>query len=235
MINSTSSGIAFSINPTNNKNSIVIEAIDGQGEAIVSGAVTPDIYEVDKENLSIKSKIINNQKFKIIKNLQTIEDNNNSQKISDEKIIELSKVISEIENKYGYPVDVEWAIEDDILYILQARPITTNKPLSKESQTLLNRIIDKKNWEFLWLREFSWFVENTEVYATTKEYQDKFLGFNIATKNRLCINGDEYTLADDSDYENNKLNQYCIVKNFFELMAINYFSCRIKIFHKSGF
>ena len=77
-----------------------------------------------------------------------------------------------------------------------------------------NKIIDKKNWEFLWLREFSWFVENTEVYATTKEYQDKFLGFNIVTKNRLCINGDEYTLADDSDYENNKLNEYCIDKSF---------------------
>ena len=214
MINSTSSGIAFSINPTNNNDEIIIEAIDGQGEAIVSGAVTPDIYEVDKENLSIKSKTTNNQKFKIIKNLQTIEDNNSSQKISDERIIELSKVISEIENKYGYPVDVEWAIEDDILYILQARPITTNKPLSKESQTLLNKIIDKKNWEFLWLREFSWFVENTEVYATTKEYQDKFLGFNIATKNRLCINGDEYTLADDSDYENNKLDEYCKDKSF---------------------
>ncbi len=214
MINSTSSGIAFSINPTNNKNNIVIEAIDGQGEAIVSGAVTPDTYEVNKENLNIISKTINKQKFKIIENLKTIDDNNSSQKLSDDKIIELSKVIIEIENKYGYPVDVEWAIEDDILYILQARPITTNKPISKDTEILLNKVIDKKNWEFLWLREFCWFVENTEVYATTKEYQNKFLGFDIATKNRLCINGDEYTLAYDSDYENDKLNEYCKDKSF---------------------
>lgn len=214
MINSTSSGIAFSINPINNNNNIVIEAIDGQGEAIVSGSVTPDIYEVNKENLNIISKTINNQKLKIIEKLKIIDDNNNFQKITDEKILELSSIIQKIENEYGYPVDVEWAIEDDILYILQARPITTNKPISKNTETLLNKVIDKKNWEFLWLREFSWFVENTEVYATTREYQNKFLGFDIATKNRLCINGDEYILADDSNYENDKLNKYCKDKNF---------------------
>ena len=220
MINSDYSGVAFSINPiNNNKGTIVIEAIEGLGEAIVSGTVTPDCYEINKSNLSIKSKIINNQREKISKNensVDLIKNENSIQKISNEKIIELAEIVKNIEIIYEYPIDVEWAIEDDIIYILQARPITTKNNLNEETINLLNKIIDKKNWEFLWLREFSWFVENTEIYAGTKKYQNKFLGFDLCTQNRLCINGDEYILSADSKYENEKLDIYSKNTNFWK-------------------
>ena len=71
MIQSDISGIAFSINPTNNHlNEIVIEGIFGLGEAIVSGKVTPDTYIVDKKEHTIKSKEIKHQKTKLVKEKQ---------------------------------------------------------------------------------------------------------------------------------------------------------------------
>ena len=209
MINSDSSGVSFSTNPIkSNEDVIVIEAIDGLGETIVSGKVTPDYYEVKKFDYSINIKQINAQTEKSTlkdKQIQTEKINNDKQKISDNQITKLAKIVADIEKLYGFPVDIEWAIEENIIYILQARPITTEVG---DTESVLSKIVNKKNWEFLWLREFAWFVEYTQVHATQKEYQDKFLGFDVATKNRLCINGDEYVLTDDEDYENEKIRAY---------------------------
>ena len=209
MVNSDTSGVSFSIDPIkSNQNTIIIEAIEGLGEEIVSGAVTPDYYEVNKSDYSIKSKQINTQVEKTTledKHTKNEKIDNSEQKITNDQIIEIAQIVGKIEKVYGFPVDVEWAIENNKINILQARPITT---VANNTISLLNRIIDKKNWEFLWLREFAYFVEYTQVHATQKEYQEKFLGFDIATKNRLCINGDEYVLADDADYENDKIREY---------------------------
>lgn len=49
----------------------------------------------------------------------------NLQKFSDEKITELAKLCQKIEEHYGKPQDIEWAMERDKLYITQSRPITT--------------------------------------------------------------------------------------------------------------
>ena len=68
MIQSEVSGVAFSINPTNNNsNEIIIESALGLGEAIVSGKVTPDTYIIDKNKDNIKNKEIKIQKSKLIK------------------------------------------------------------------------------------------------------------------------------------------------------------------------
>src|SRR3989344_1108320 len=64
MVNSTKSGIMFSINPvTNNKEEIIIEGGFGLGEAIVSGSVTPDNYVVNKTALSITQKNLRKQEW----------------------------------------------------------------------------------------------------------------------------------------------------------------------------
>ena len=44
---------------------------------------------------------------------------------TDEQILELSELIIQIENHYGFPVDIEWARENNRFYITQSRPITT--------------------------------------------------------------------------------------------------------------
>ncbi|MCX7955763.1 MAG: phosphoenolpyruvate synthase [Patescibacteria group bacterium] len=138
MIESEKSGIAFSIDPiTNDKNKIVIEAIFGLGEYIVQGKVTPDHYEVDKKSFLILKKEIKNQSVKLVKsNIDNKEVRlgklGKKEKLTDEEIIKIALIVSEIEKHYYFPQDIEWAIENNHVYIVQSRPITT----IKENQTI---------------------------------------------------------------------------------------------------
>jgi len=208
MIQSDISGVAFSVNPvTNNTEEVVIEAVKGLGEAIVSGTVTPDSYLINKKNNTIINKDINNQKVKLEKVNGSNEwisiKNGSIQKMPDEKILELAKTVKDIENFYGFPVDVEWAIDNGELFIVQTRPITTVK-----DNSLFNRIKNAGNWTFYVARQFNWFVENTEIYASLAKYQKKTFGFDLATVNYLCLNGDEYALESDFDSFCKKLDNY---------------------------
>ena len=134
MIESEKSGIAFSIDPVNNdKNKIVIEAIKGLGEYIVQGKVTPDHYEVEKGSLTISVKEIKKQHIKFVKKgrgnveVKLNKKEGDGQKISDEEILKLAIFVKDIEKHYYFPQDIEWAIANDTVFIVQSRPITTIK------------------------------------------------------------------------------------------------------------
>ncbi len=133
MIESEKSGVAFSIDPvTNNKNKIVIEAIFGLGEYIVQGKVTPDHYEVDKRSLVITKTEIKKQDVKFVKsNIANKEVKlgkaGSIKKLSDQEIIKIALLVRDIENHYYFPQDIEWAIQNNRVYITQSRPITTTK------------------------------------------------------------------------------------------------------------
>lgn len=140
-IQSEVSGVAFSLNPLNNAyDEVVINASFGLGEAIVSGLVTPDTYIVDKVKNTIIEKKVNEKMLAVclmddggIK--QTQNNNSNEQALTDEQIIALSELVCRVEEYNGKPMDIEWAIEDNKLYLLQARPITTYIPLFPEMLT----------------------------------------------------------------------------------------------------
>lgn len=132
MIQSEVSGIAFSVHPvTQNINELIIEAGFGLGEAVVSGAVTPDSYVVDKILLGLKSVAYAPQQRQLVFNgsentWQTVpEALIHMQKLDTAHILELSKLIIAIEKHYGFPCDVEWAFVDNAFFITQSRPITT--------------------------------------------------------------------------------------------------------------
>ena len=143
MIQSEVSGVMFTIDPvTNNKDSIVIEAIYGLGELIVSGSITPDHFEIDKNSFSIAKKVIAIQEKQLIraksgnKLIFIAKAHQQIQKLEDEKIIELAKVGKLIEKHYFFPQDIEWAYENKRLYIVQTRPVTTFKKQKKEELTV---------------------------------------------------------------------------------------------------
>lgn len=134
MVNSEKSGVMFSINPsTNNESEIVIEAGYGLGEAIVSGAINPDNYIIDKNSLEIKNKIIKDQEWQYVRDDilgRTVKKNLLKEKIgkqilTDKEIIGLAELAKIIEEHYMEPQDIEWAIESGKLYIVQSRPVTT--------------------------------------------------------------------------------------------------------------
>ncbi len=142
MVNSEKSGVMFTINPSNNKSDeIVIEAVYGLGEAIVSGAVNPDFYLVDKGNRDIKKIEVKRQEWGLFRN----EEGENEKKkikaelqqrqILDEKEIkELARLGKKIEEHYKKPQDIEWAIEGEDIFIVQSRAVTTFKPAEKKEE-----------------------------------------------------------------------------------------------------
>lgn len=128
MVFSESSGVVFTVHPlTKDKNRIVVEAGFGLGKAIAEGLINPDIYTVDKQELKILEKKINEQDKKFTRKgvVQIPKSKRCLQKLSDSKIIELAKLCRKIEKHYNFPQDIEWACEKNKLYILQTRPITT--------------------------------------------------------------------------------------------------------------
>lgn len=153
MIESEVSGIVFSVHPvTEDYNQLIIEASYGLGEAIVSGQVTPDSYVVEKNEKNIIEKTVQEKTrglFRSAKggnewiNIATAQIE--KQALTDKQILELSKLITKIENHYGFPVDIEWSLFDDKFYIVQSRPITT---LSKTDRNDNIQKIEENNQNY---------------------------------------------------------------------------------------
>ncbi|MGH9858031.1 MAG: PEP/pyruvate-binding domain-containing protein, partial [Acidobacteriota bacterium] len=53
-----------------------------------------------------------------------LDEEGDSQKLSDEQIIELGNLVGRLEKFFGFPVDVEWALAGGKFYVLQSRPVT---------------------------------------------------------------------------------------------------------------
>jgi len=132
MVESDVAGVVFTVHPvTKSKNQMVIEASWGLGESVVAGKVTPDTYVVDKKNKQILDININIQKTQIkrvgekTKEIKVPKSQAGKQCLPNKKILELTKICQKIENHYGFPQDIEWALEKGKIYIVQSRPITT--------------------------------------------------------------------------------------------------------------
>lgn len=131
MVDSEVSGVAFSIHPVSKDgNQVMIEAGFGLGESIVSGAITPDTYIVNKKEMFIEEIRVNKQeKMFTRENGKTVEAKvlekiQEEQKLDGEKIIELAEIVKKIEQHYGFPQDIEWAVANNEIFILQSRPVT---------------------------------------------------------------------------------------------------------------
>jgi pyruvate, water dikinase len=141
MADARTSGVAFSIDPSSgDPNVIVIEAAFGLGEVVVAGEVEPDHYVVGKANLDIRSVHIGRKSFMLTRgrasgNLRTdlSPDEAESRVLSDDEIRQVAEMVRSAEDHYGVPQDVEWAFENDDLYIVQSRPVTTGGTTDKRA------------------------------------------------------------------------------------------------------
>lgn len=137
MIPSEVSGILFTANPANGERSeMIVNCSFGLGEAVVSGQVTPDTYIVDRETLTAKETIIGAKEQKIVSDGDQgirMEDVADSEKgkssLSDESLRDLATLAIKVEEEFdNVPQDIEWAVSEDKLWLLQARPITNLPP-----------------------------------------------------------------------------------------------------------
>ena len=147
MIESEKSGVLFTVNPVNKKeNEMQINASFGLGESVVSGRVTADSYIIDKSGKIAQVNIGSKETQIIYGDKETVEvavssDKRKTRALNDREILELMKCGLEIEKHYRMPMDIEWAIKNDIVYILQARAITTLK--NSENDITCNDLIEK--------------------------------------------------------------------------------------------
>ena len=132
LIDAEVAGVCFTCHPvTKDKNQMVIEASWGLGESVVAGKVTPDTYIVDKKDMTILDININEQFTEIkrreegAKEIKVPKSRAGKQCLSEKKILELAIICQRIEALYGFPCDIEWAVEKGKIYIVQSRPITT--------------------------------------------------------------------------------------------------------------
>jgi len=135
MIDSDKSGVIFSKDPVEKSDNIVIEAVFGLGEGIVSGKIKPDHYVVSRAgpgHLKIIKKEIADKKLAVVrdsggnqKDVELTREKSLQQVLSEHELLKLANYAVELEEHYGVGQDIEFGIEGREIYILQTRPITT--------------------------------------------------------------------------------------------------------------
>ena len=134
MVDANKSGVIFSKDPSSRKDNVIIEAVWGLGEGIVSGQISPDRYIVSEDSgeLKLKEKEIAKKKIAITrdssgkKEVVKLKDEISEREVLKEyEIKKLAEIALKLEKHYQKPQDIEFAIEGENLYIVQTRPITT--------------------------------------------------------------------------------------------------------------
>lgn len=139
MVDADVSGVAFTANPMSGEDEVVINAVFGLGEGLVSGELDADLFTV--RNGQIEKQLASKNRalvFDLERGHGTVYksfdvEQSNASSLTDAQIQQLCEVLQIIQNHYGTPQDVEFCFKNDQLFILQARPITT---ISKEPLTI---------------------------------------------------------------------------------------------------
>jgi pyruvate,water dikinase len=130
MVEADVSGVIFSVNPiTESKDEVVINVTYGLGEGIVSGAITPDLFIIHKKTRNIM-KELGLKEYKLVSGFTgitkavTTDKEKNEFSISDETALQLLHLTNRVEQYCRYAVDIEFAIKNENIYLLQVRPVT---------------------------------------------------------------------------------------------------------------
>jgi len=136
MVNSEVSGVLFSSNVLdNNTTQMLINATWGIGETVTDNLIIPDMIILNKNEFKIIRYDIGKKEKRSIQNPNgsgtiLIENDQHSRSIcslTDKQLHQLYDLGLKLENEFNYPQDIEWAIQNDIIFVLQTRPITTLK------------------------------------------------------------------------------------------------------------
>jgi pyruvate,water dikinase len=140
-VDADSAGVAFSLNPLNNcYDEAVINANYGLGESVVSGEIDPDVFVVDKQRREIIDTQLGGKALAITISpgggtVRASRTRSEQASLSTAQVLALTDLLVRIERISQKPVDIEWAIAQGELYLLQVRPITTYLPLPAEMLT----------------------------------------------------------------------------------------------------
>ncbi len=151
MVNPISSGVLYTSGTARGESHMLkVSSIYGLGELLVSGDTIPDVFIIDKKSDSILEKHINRKQYQLInlpeggtRREEISEDKQQSQSISDDTAFKLSSFGKSLEQFFGTPQDIEWALDKDgTLYVLQSRPLGIS--FAPEDETLPAELPDNQ-------------------------------------------------------------------------------------------
>ena len=149
MVDAKAAGVMFTADPiTGDRDKIVIESSWGLGESIVSGIVSPDMFTLEKKSKEIiERKVSSKAKGVFLSDKGSVAHDIEEEKklissLTDEEIIFISNLGEKIETYFNAPQDIEWAVSDDGVSILQSRGITT----IEKDNTLWTRGYSDEYW-----------------------------------------------------------------------------------------
>ncbi|MBI4408905.1 MAG: hypothetical protein HY561_04300, partial [Gemmatimonadetes bacterium] len=135
MVLSEVSGVTFTANPVSgNRGELVIESSWGMGAALVDGRVTPDRYVLAREGLRVRERRIAEKRYMVPARLANGHDERlvpvppelvRREALRPDQVETIARWSVKCEEHFGAPQDVEWAITDGRVHLLQSRPITT--------------------------------------------------------------------------------------------------------------
>ena len=133
MVDADKSGVLFTSHPSTGAPVAILEAAWGLGEAVVSGTVSPDNYVLDRADGELQEFTIADKKIECVRDEETgetverevPEDRREARVLDEEELGRLLELGERVEDHYETPQDVEWAIAEGDVYMLQSRPITT--------------------------------------------------------------------------------------------------------------
>lgn len=134
------SGVLFTVDPVQRRRDrLVVEATWGFGEALVSGLVTPDNYQIDRASGEVLRAFVPPKSIALIgasdrNGLIQIEvpaERRTARVLDEAEITGLVRLGLQVEQFFGAPQDIEWAIADGAIFLLQSRPITTLSSASR--------------------------------------------------------------------------------------------------------
>jgi rifampicin phosphotransferase len=132
LIDAEAAGIVFTADPvTGDDTMIEINAAWGLGEAIVGGQVTPDTITVDRASHRIVRNVINTKAIMTVltdggtTSLPVTRDRQSAPVLTEPQALRLADLAIMVEDRFKYPMDIEWCRRGDQLFVLQARPITS--------------------------------------------------------------------------------------------------------------
>jgi phosphoenolpyruvate synthase/pyruvate phosphate dikinase/protein-tyrosine-phosphatase len=136
MVETHVAGVVFSVNPITGEDEVIINSSYGLGESVVSGLVQGDMYTARKsDGAEIDFPFIGSKRTKIVRNkngdgteqLVVQERDRMRRSLSPDEVAKLAKIARKLEEYFGYPVDIEFAISSGKTEILQVRPVTATR------------------------------------------------------------------------------------------------------------
>ena len=131
MVSADVAGVLFTMDPVQRRRDrMVVEAVFGLGEAVVSGQVTPDHFvlardgTVKRERLAVQPLAVVSASAGGTVERELSQDEGGAATLGADELRALARLGAELEERLGGPQDIEWALEDGELFVLQCRPVT---------------------------------------------------------------------------------------------------------------